>query len=105
MTKLYLCKSENTFYESHDVIMNLDKVLTLRIIKEQEDNKFILQIDYNHEDAVSMLFSSEENAKKALSDILAAMGGDSGIANLIDIKSRSNRKAEFLKKLEQAINS
>jgi len=93
MSKMFLVKSDHEREDIGDIIINLDKILTIRsAIKNDE---YVLVADYTSDDHVRAWFRSKENLIATLKSILVAMDSDPNIADeYVLMKDRGNDKTE-----------
>ena len=98
MTKLYLAKSEPEFTKTTDVIVDLDKVLTIRCFYHEGSYDIIM--DYTHDDSVIIQFNTLEELMVELRNIITLMGGDASMASNMTVREPANRKHEAAAKLK-----
>ena len=101
MSKYYLFTSNDE--KGDDVLVNLDKLLTIRLINHSGD--YLIVADYTERDSIKMRFSSEAELREALKDLLFALGLADEYAEKMKIyyRQESETKKEILKLLSEAI--
>ena len=105
MNKLFLMTSDEDKEATGDVIIVLDKILSMRVYqyKSEEVDKFAIVIDYNHEDSVVSKHSSKETCVLQLKKLIVAMGGEASMVEeltFIDVvTNRPDAGAQLLKAL------
>src|SRR5689334_9102576 len=105
MTKLYLIKSEIDRKKTGDVIIDLDKVFTYKIAKDEKE--YILVLDYTQADSVKACFKTEEAVKKELTNIFIALGQDTSIVNELipfEIENKLD-KLQKIMKIKEMLNA
>lgn len=104
MKNLYLAKSTKDRDTVGDVIIDLDKVLTVRL--HNYIDYFVLSMDYTHDDAVCMRFATEEEARAEMKNLVDQWGGHGELVddyNVMNKKSPQEKLDDFKQKLAKAI--
>lgn len=107
MSNLFLISSDQDRDEIGDGIIDLDKVVVIRLSKgfKRSDDVVIFGIIIESEDVlIKCWFKTEEACRDRLKEIITAMGGDAAMAN--DIVFQDSTKAEIAKRnIKKAIES
>lgn len=103
--KLYNLKSDNDREEVGDVLINLEKILTIRAA--QLKNYFLICVDYTHEDSVKQKYETRESCVAALKDLFAAMGGNPEIIDdfVITVRKEESEKMKKITAAYEALKS
>jgi hypothetical protein len=102
MTNLYHLKSDHDREDIGDVIINLDKVLTIGAI--EKDNKFGLVLFYRETDNAKAWFKDKEVFLSTFKEILSRMGADEKMVDeyVIQIPEDKQKKmAELFERITE----
>jgi hypothetical protein len=86
MSNLYLLESNHEENNSSNVIIDLDKALTIRCFKV--GHAYVMQLDYTTRDAIRALFDTEERLRNSLFDIFLKMTRDEILAKQLSEKCK-----------------
>ncbi len=104
MTKLFLMQSKSKEEDAGDVIVDLNKIFTFRIIKK--DKLFSLALDYTETDKVSAVFDNLEDTREVLKSIFSALGQDVLLADAMQpIVYRDKSKEKIAVMLKDLMGS
>lgn len=101
MTNLYLGHS---FDGDDDIIVDLDKIFTIRVRKASSNGLCVIIMDYTDSDAVKIRCASEEDARNKLREILAAMKQDEIIADKVRFHKPSEKESAIKDLLREALS-
>jgi hypothetical protein len=104
MTNLYHLKSDHNREDIGDVIINLDKVLTIGAFKKDEE--FGLVLFYTETDSAKAWFKNKEAFLSTFKEVLCKMGADEKIADdyiLQNIENKKKKMADLFEKIFEKI--
>lgn len=108
MAKLFHFKSDHDRERIGDVIVNLDKVLTIRAY--EKEGQFCIIMDYTREDQIRAWFKDKEKFLSEFKRLVNEIGGDISIVDdyvLMPIPNRIDlsEAADILKSLKEKLES